>query len=50
MVYRMSIGASGGSSQYAAATAIGLFKSVISFVMVSLSYYLAGRFANYKVF
>lgn len=50
MVYRMSIGASGGSSQYAAATAVGLFKSVISFIMVSLSYYLAGRFANYKVF
>lgn len=50
LVYRMSIGASGGGSQYAAATAIGLFKSVISFVMISLSYYLAKRFANYRVF
>ena len=50
MLYRMSIGASGGSSQYAAATALGLFKSMISLIMVSLSYYLAGRYANYKVF
>ena len=50
LVYRMSIGASSGGSQYSAATAIGLFKSVVSFIMVSLGYYLAKRFADYRVF
>ncbi len=50
LVYRMSIGASGGASQYSAATAIGLFKSVVSFIMISTGYYLAKRYADYKVF
>lgn len=50
LVYRMSLGSGGGGSQYSAATAIGLFKSVISFVMLSLSYLLADKFADYKVF
>lgn len=38
------------SAQYALGTAVGMFKSVISGVLVLISYYLAGRFANYRVF
>ena len=36
--------------QFSLATTAGLFKSVIGFVMISLSYYLADRFANYRIF
>jgi putative aldouronate transport system permease protein len=36
--------------QFGLATTAGLFKSVIGFVMISLSYYLADRFANYRIF
>jgi putative aldouronate transport system permease protein len=36
--------------QFSLATTAGLFKSAIGFVMISLSYYLAGRFANYRIF
>ncbi|MFK7691936.1 ABC transporter permease [Paenibacillus sp. HJGM_3] len=36
--------------QYAAAAAIGLFKSGVSLFLVSLSYYLAYRFSNYRIF
>ncbi|MGI6256193.1 MAG: ABC transporter permease [Acutalibacter sp.] len=45
-VYRMSF----ESAQYSLATAIGLLKSVVSFVLILLSNYLAGRFANYRIF
>lgn len=38
------------SAQYALGTAVGMFKSVISGILVLISYYLAGRFANYRVF
>lgn len=37
-------------AQYDLATAIGLFKSSISLVLVSLSYYIAYRFAGYRIF
>jgi putative aldouronate transport system permease protein len=37
-------------AQYSVATAIGLFKSFVSFIMISLSYFLAYRFANYRIF
>lgn len=36
--------------QYGLATAMGLFKSTISFVLIVLSYYLASKFANYRIF
>jgi putative aldouronate transport system permease protein len=36
--------------QYSLATAIDLLKSVIAFIMISLAYYLAGKFANYNIF
>ena len=37
-------------AQYAVATAIGLFKSAVSLILISVSYYLAYRFANYRIF
>jgi len=46
MVYRMGL----VDFQYGLATAIGLFKSVISFLLISTSYWLAYRFANYRIF
>lgn len=45
-VYRLGL----QQAQYAPATAIGLFKTVVSFGFVALSYFLAKRFANYRVF
>ena len=45
-VYRMSF----ESAQYSLATAIGLLKSVVSFVLIVISNYLANRFANYRIF
>jgi putative aldouronate transport system permease protein len=37
-------------SQYGPATAVGLFKAVISCGLISLSYFLAYRFADYRIF
>ena len=45
-VYRMGL----LNMQYGLATAVGLIKSVIGFVMISLSYFLARKFANYNIF
>lgn len=45
-VYRLGI----EQTQYSPAAAVGLFKSVVSFIFVSLSYILADRVANYRVF
>lgn len=36
--------------QFGVATAIGLFKSAVSLVLISLSYTLAYRLANYRIF
>lgn len=36
--------------KYSFATAVGLFKSVVSFTMVVISYILAYRLANYRIF
>lgn len=38
------------SAQYSLGAAVGMFKSVISGILVMISYYLAGKFANYRVF
>jgi putative aldouronate transport system permease protein len=38
------------SAQYALGAAVGMFKSAVSGVLVIISYYLADRLANYKVF
>jgi putative aldouronate transport system permease protein len=45
-VYRMGL----LQMQYGLATAVGLLKSVIGFIMISLSYFLARKFANYNIF
>jgi len=45
-VYRMSF----VNAQYSLATAVGLLKSAISFIMISISYFLAYRFAGYRLF
>lgn len=37
-------------SQYGIATAVGLMKSVVSFILIIISYQLAARFANYRIF
>ncbi|NOU75352.1 ABC transporter permease subunit [Paenibacillus sp. LMG 31458] len=46
LVYRMGL----IDAQFGVATAIGLFKSVVSFVFISVSYLLAYRLANYRIF
>lgn len=46
LVYRMGL----EQAQYSLATAVGLFKSVISSVLITLSYWLAYRYANYRIF
>jgi putative aldouronate transport system permease protein len=45
-VYRMGL----LQLQYALATAVGLLKSVIGFVLIALSYILARKYANYNIF
>ncbi|MBP1990674.1 ABC transporter permease [Paenibacillus eucommiae] len=45
-VYRMGI----LSAQYSNATAVGMLKSIISCIFISGSYYLAYRFARYRIF
>ncbi|AEI40403.1 ABC transporter permease subunit [Paenibacillus mucilaginosus] len=45
-VYRIGI----VDAQYGVATAVGLFKSVVSLILLSASYFLAYRFANYRIF
>ncbi|MBO9610554.1 MAG: sugar ABC transporter permease [Paenibacillaceae bacterium] len=46
LIYRMGL----VDMQYGVSTAVGLFKSVISFAMISVSYLLAYRFAGYRIF
>ncbi|WP_221226487.1 ABC transporter permease [Paenibacillus endophyticus] len=36
--------------QYGLATAVGLLKSIVSFIMIIVSYMLASKFANYRIF
>lgn len=45
-IYRMGL----IQAQYGLATAIGLIKSVIGFVLIVMSYRLASRYANYRIF
>lgn len=45
-VYRIGL----VDAQYGVATAVGLFKSIVSFTFISVSYYLAYRLANYRIF
>jgi putative aldouronate transport system permease protein len=45
-VYRMGL----LNAQYGLATAVGLFKSFISLIFISIAYFLAYRLANYRIF
>ncbi|WP_123040413.1 ABC transporter permease [Cohnella candidum] len=36
--------------QYELGTAVGLLKSAVSFVLITISYFLASKFANYRIF
>jgi putative aldouronate transport system permease protein len=38
------------NAQFGPATAIGLFKSVVSFIFISTAYFLAYRLTNYRIF
>ena len=46
LVYRIGL----LDAQYGPATAIGLLKSVVSFVLISTSYLAAYKFADYRIF
>jgi len=45
-VYRMGV----QQAQFGFATAVGLLKSIVSFIFISMSYILAYRIANYRIF
>ena len=45
-VYRLGL----EQGKYSVSTAVGLFKSVFSFGLISLAYDLAKRFADYRIF
>ncbi len=45
-VYRMGL----QNAQFSLATAVGMMKSVISFLLIIISYKLAEKFANYRIF
>jgi putative aldouronate transport system permease protein len=45
-VYRMGL----QNQQYSLGAAVGLFKSLVSLVLVSLSYYLAYEYSDYRIF
>ncbi|MFC3773355.1 ABC transporter permease [Paenibacillus sp. GCM10012303] len=45
-VYRMGV----QQAQFGFATAVGLLKSVVSFILIAFSYLLAYRVANYRIF
>jgi putative aldouronate transport system permease protein len=46
LVYRTGI----LNYQYGVATAVGLFKSVVSLLLISIAYKLAAKFAGYRIF
>lgn len=51
LVYRIGMQPGKGTMpRYDIATTIGLFKSGISFLLISVAYWLANKFANYKIF
>ncbi|MFC5407202.1 ABC transporter permease [Cohnella soli] len=46
MLYRIGF----VEAQYGVSTAVGLFKSVISTILIAISYWMAYRLANYRIF
>ncbi|MGC9349525.1 MAG: ABC transporter permease [Anaerolineae bacterium] len=49
-VYRVGLVGSGGAPDFSLGTAVGLFKSGIGFILILISYWLADKFANYRIF
>ncbi len=49
-VYRVGLIGEGGLINYGLASAVGLMKSVVGFFLIVASYWLAGKFANYRIF
>lgn len=45
-VYRLGL----IDAQFGVATAVGLFKSIVSFILISSAYFFAYRFAKYRIF
>jgi ABC-type polysaccharide transport system, permease component len=45
-VYRISM----VEANYSLGTAVGLLKSVISFILIAFSYYLSGKYTDYRIF
>ncbi|MDI4644448.1 MULTISPECIES: ABC transporter permease [Cohnella] len=46
LIYRIGL----LDAQFGVATAIGLFKSIVSFVLIAVSYFMAYRLVNYRIF
>lgn len=46
LIYRVGL----VNAQYGVATAVGLFKSAVALFLISVSYMLAYRYANYRIF
>ncbi|WP_407944897.1 ABC transporter permease [Paenibacillus cymbidii] len=46
LVYRLGL----HQYQYGVATAVGFFRSVVSLILITISYYAAYRLANYRIF
>lgn len=49
-VFRVGLIGEGGLINYGLASAVGLMKSVVGFFLIVASYWLAGKFANYRIF
>jgi len=49
-IYRVGLVGVGGMPDYSLGAAVGLLRSGVGFVLILLSYWLADRFANYRVF
>ena len=49
-IYRVGLVGVGGMPDYSLGAAVGLLRSGVGFILILLSYWLADRFANYRVF
>jgi len=49
-VYRIGLIGGGGVPDFSLGTAVGLFKSGIGFILIMISYWLADKLANYRIF
>ncbi len=45
-IYRLGL----EQAQFSLSTAVGLFKSIISFVLISFSYFMAHKYGDYRIF